>query len=381
MSTVQAIYLHIPFCRKICPFCAFAVRKDRTSLHTRYLQNLIQELQRRAEQLQDPRQSIASIYFGGGTPSSLSLDEVALLLEQVRFLFVCDPDVEITFEVNPEDATLEYLNGLAEMGITRISLGVQSFQDSLLKRLGRNHTAKQAQQAVEALYDSAINNFNLDLMFSIPEQSFVLFQADVEQMLSYQPSHVSLYCLDVEPNTPFSQEPDVVAWVDTHQSLQQQMYLWAIECLNDAGIVQYEVSNFARTNCQSRSNLMVWSGAAYLGLGTGAHSYVLSKRWANHRALTSYQKALVENKWPIAFEEDLSWVQQANERLMLGLRQTAGLSIEEWSISVGKEWPKKNWELMESLCQQGYALWNPPRLQLTPKGLLLADEITAGLFL
>ena len=381
VHSLLALYIHIPFCRRICPFCAFAVRKDQAALRKAYLHFLNLEMERRASQFEKELGALQSIYFGGGTPSSLSLEEVEIVLKGVRRHFHCSADTEISFEVNPEDATPAYIQGLTELGIGRISLGIQSFQKASLETLERNHSAQDSLRAVAALEESGVRNFNLDLMFGIPEQSMPEFENDLMTFLEHHPSHLSLYALDVEPRTPFAREKKVVEWVAQHEDLTWAMYLKAVKTLGAHGLAQYEVSNFARPGHESRSNLMVWSGKAYLGLGMGAHSYFERRRWSNHRSLKKYQRALEDRQWPVAFEEELSRVQRANEGLMLALRQVAGLSVPEWEKTFGMAWPRKNVEEVEKLHEQGFARWDLPHLALLPEGMLLADEITARLML
>lgn len=377
---IEALYVHIPFCRKICPFCAFAVRKERASLHQPYLQALCAELRLRAQEFAGKLGKLQSLYIGGGTPSSLTLAELEFLLNALQESIRWSNDLEISLELNPEDVTSAYLEGLQALGINRFSLGVQSFQQESLERLQRNHTAAQSIQAVERL-QASVNNFSLDWMFGIPGQSLQAFQEDLRMFLQSRPPHLSFYALELEPNTPLANQPQAVRWVEQNQPLIEAMYLEAVEALNSQGLAQYEVSNFARRARRSRSNLFVWSGRPYLGLGVGAHSHYQGRRWGNVRSLRSYQTALAKGDLPIAFEEILSPHEQAHESLMLGLRQTTGFSIHTWPEKFSLSWPEKNNELLESWQAQGLLHWNPPRVSLRPKGMLLADEMTQKLML
>ena len=380
-NSIEALYIHIPFCRKICPFCAFAVRKERASLHKNYLQAVCTELRLHTEQVERTLLgNIQSIFIGGGTPSSLALSEVEFLLNTLQQQMKWANDIEISFELNPEDATPEYIEGLLALGIRRLSLGVQSFQQESLQTLQRNHSAAQSIRAVENLCATA-TNFNLDVMFGIPGQSFQAFQNDLQIFLQNKPPHLSLYALEIEPNTPFAHQSKWVRWLAHNQSLIQKMYLWAIEAMHLQDIFQYEVSNFAQPLQKSRSNLLVWSGKPYLGLGVGAHSHHQGRRWGNVRSLRSYQKALSQGVLPRAFEETLSPTEQANESLMLGLRQTSGFSTRMWPEQFSRPWPQKNNDLLEIWQAQGLLMWNPPWVSLRPKGMLLADEITQKLML
>ena len=235
ISSVPAVYLHIPFCREICPFCSFAVRRDRAGLHEKYIRSMVGEIGRRAEFIKEKKQNhfdenysgqkfLESIYFGGGTPSRLMIPEVSLLLGEIRNYFPWSDQIEISFEMNPEDVTPEYLNGLAENGVTRLSLGGQSFNDSTLKKLGRCHSALELRESITAIVNSPINNWNLDLMFGIPEQSISMFKKDVEEALACDPSHISMYGLEIHERTPFGQNKQFRKWESEHQEQFEEMY-------------------------------------------------------------------------------------------------------------------------------------------------------------
>ncbi|MDE0792676.1 MAG: radical SAM family heme chaperone HemW [SAR324 cluster bacterium] len=389
-SPVPAVYLHIPFCRHICPFCSFAVRRDRVELHEKYILGMLDEIARRAAWMKEKKQInrdlklsghkfLESIYFGGGTPSSLTIPEVELLLSQVRNCFPCSDQVEISFEMNPEDVNPEYLSGLAEIGVNRLSLGGQSFQTLTLKKLGRIHSGLELRKAVKAIANSAIENWNLDLMFGIPEQSIAMFKNDVEEALSYNPSHISLYGLEIHEKTPFGKNKQIRKWDTEHQQQFEEMYLWANARLIQARLFQYEVSNFSLKTKEGRNNLLVWSGNEYLGFGVGAHSYLSQTRWGNKRSLNTYLKDLEHNSWPVDFEEQLQVNEQAAESLMLALRQPKGVNIEQWQKRFGLQWKKQQLDLVEELCTAGRAFRKGQHLCLTAKGMLLADRITVEL--
>jgi len=389
-SPVPAVYLHIPFCRHICPFCSFAVRRDRTELHEKYILGMVDEIARRTAWVEEEKQIngeeklsgqklLESIYFGGGTPSRLTIPEVELLLSQVKNCFPWSDQIEISFEMNPEDVKPEYLSGLAEIGVNRISLGGQSFQTLTLKKLGRIHSGLELRKAVKAITNSAIENWNLDLMFGIPEQSISMFKNDVEEALSYNPSHISLYGLEIHEKTPFGKNKQIRKWDSEHQEQFEEMYLWATDRLEKAGLFQYEVSNFSQKTKEGRNNLLVWSGNEYLGFGVGAHSYLSQTRWGNKRSLSSYLKHLEQDIWPVDFEEQLLVSEQAAESLMLALRQSEGVNIEQWLKRYGLQWEKQQFDFVNELCVARRAFWDGQHLCLTTKGMLLADRITVEL--
>lgn len=381
MHAIAALYLHIPFCHHICPFCAFAIHGNQSHLHEPYVNALIQEWEKMAVLYKDSLLPLESVYFGGGTPSALPPEHLFKLMAALRSCFTMSEDCEIALEINPEDADSALFEALHELGVNRVSIGIQSFQHSTLTHLNRNHTAKQAIKAVEQVKQSAIDNVNLDLMFGVPEQSLEDFKLDLETLLEFAPSHVSLYGLDIEPGTLFDRKPAIRDQVRAGGDLQACMYLLGVERLNQAGLKQYEVSNFALEGHEGRSNLMVWSGKAYLGSGLGAHSFHLQKRWNNHRSLKTYLTSLHNGILPIARQEVLSGSQQAEETLMLALRQTKGLDLGHWIRHHGR-CPVAGWSSQLTLMQsQSLVIWEPPHLRLTPAGMLLADEITTNLAL
>jgi len=319
---------------------------------------------------------LESIYVGGGTPSRLSIPEISNLLSKVRGYLTCSKNVEITFEMNPEDVSPEYLNNLVKIGVNRLSLGGQSFRDSLLSKLGRCHDASDLRKACDVIVNSPFQNWNIDLMFGIPGQSVLMFKRDVEAAISYNPNHISLYGLEVHNQTPFGKNVQICEWVNEHHEQYEGMYLWAVNRLKAAGLIQYEVSNFSKKGNESRNNLLVWSGNEYLGFGAGAHSYYELTRKGNIRSVKSYISNLKKNTLPVEFEEKLSSTQLALEFLMLGLRSSAGLNLQEWIERFELEWSPQKEQYVNSLYEQGHALKKDNHFCLTPKGMLLADSIT-----
>lgn len=389
---MRALYLHIPFCRSICPFCAFAVHGDKAGLHGVYLAAMEKEiaLSAAAFQSKDNHDSLSpvengveSIYFGGGTPSTLSLPEVSRLLNTVRNAFSVRDGVEIAFEINPEDATRDYMAGLASLGVNRFSLGLQSFQDGALRSLGRNHTgdqcakAMEAVLAVQAIQGSVPPNYNIDLLYGAPGVEIASFRWDVEKASSFSPPHISLYGLDIEPGTLFARTPATVSWSRDRQEQQAEAYLWASAHLREKGYRHYEVSNFCLPGRSGRQNEIVWDGGEYLGFGPGAHSFRAGERWHNQRHLRAYLRQLEEGSLPVAYRERPTLDQRANEELMLSLRRDTGLEISRWEKKYGHPWGNQRAAVVRRLQEEGKAAGGSDILALTPAGFLVADEITA----
>lgn len=378
MTAIAALYVHIPFCHTICPFCAFAVHGYWDDLRRGYLESLRRELALVAGQWA-ARADITSVYIGGGTPSTLAAMEVRGLLSALRAEFPIRRDAEVAFEVNPEDAVPAYLAALREAGVTRVSLGIQSLDDVTLRALGRSHTAAQSVAALDALAQAGITNANADLMLGAPGVPGATFRRDVEVLIARRLPHLSLYALDVEEHTLFGRNAAVRAWAEAHREEQADLYLWAHEQLVDAAYRHYEVSNFCRPGREGRQNLLVWSGRGYLGLGQGAHSFAEGERWHNARHLRAYQREVKAGRLPIVFRERLTAEQRANERLMLALRQDVGLDIPAWERDFRQAWGTARRARCETLRQAGQARYDGARLALTPAGFLLADEITTTL--
>ncbi len=379
MAAIQALYLHVPFCHTICPFCPFAVHGNRTALHRRYLDALRGEIALRAETHGARASAVRSVYIGGGTPSTLALAEVADTLQSLRRHFSLAPGAEIAFEVNPEDALPEYLAGLLALGINRISMGLQSFDGATLAALGRGHDAGQSRAAAEALRSAGADNFNLDLLYGAPGIGGEAFRSDVEAASDFRPHPLSLYGLDVEPGTLFARNPSVRQWEATHREAQGEAFLWASDFLTGRGYRHYEVSNFCLPGREGRQNLLVWDGANYLGFGNGAHSHVDGDRWHNHRHMRPYLRCLAEGKAPEATRESLTTAQRANEALMLALRRDTGIDVDRWERQFGFSWGARREEIAARLVRERKATREGSHLALTPRGFLVADGITEQL--
>lgn len=379
--SISALYFHIPFCETICPFCAFAVSKNSPrQRHREYLDALLTEVERICSLYSDSICSISSVYIGGGTPSLLAEEEVDYLLTNITKHFTFLPNVEIAFELNPENVNHHYLQHLLAVGINRFSIGIQSTDELMLQHLGRNHNAQQSINALETIASYELN-WNADLLFGHSSQSLATLHNDLQTILSYQPTHFSLYCLEIVPQSKFYFDQNLQNWTSDHQEDLQKYYSFAVEYLQSHGWNQYEISNFSKPQFEGSMNLQVWSGREYLGFGTGAHSYVDHQRWSNERGVRRYITKLRERELPQTFREDLSLTQQANECLLLALRTTQGLNIEEWEDRFQQKWSKQQWEFFAHLEEQEYVIYQAPYLQLTTKGLFVADAITAQVFL
>lgn len=377
--TVPALYCHIPFCRKICPFCSFAVIRNSPEKQERYLNLMATEYEQLSRTGRFDFSGLKSIYLGGGTPTALSDDHLQTLSSWLRSLSRHAENAQWSIEANPEDLDKTRVQLLSSLGIGRISLGVQSFNRSALQRLGRLHTPEQSRNALEQIQAGGCNDFNIDLMFGYPDQSFREFVQDLEEALSWNPSHVSLYALTIEPRTLLYRKPAWQKWIADHETEIAAIYEWAVHRLEDAGLSQYEVSNFAREGYRSIQNLINWNGQNYLGLGMGAHSLLFPFRWGNQRRWADYRKRLEKGELPFAYREKLDRSMQMDEGLMLGLRRKEGLDLADFmrkhDVSFSDDWKRT----VDLYCEKGLLISHRDRLLPTIKGLLLADEIAASL--
>lgn len=376
---VPALYCHIPFCRNICPFCSFAVIRSNPEKQERYLNLLAEEYALLSSSYTLNFDGLKSIYLGGGTPTALSHDQLQKLSVWLKSLSRQAENAQWSIEVNPEDLDKKRMQLLMNLGTVRISLGVQSFSLPALQRLGRMHTPEQSRAALELIQTEGCADFNIDIMFGYPDQSFREFTQDLEEALFWTPSHISLYALTIEPRTALYRKPACKKWIEAHEQEITAMYEWAVHRLEAAGLFQYEVSNFAREGYHSIQNLINWSGRNYLGLGMGAHSLLFPFRWGNRHRWIDYRKALERGELPFKYREKLSRTMQRDEELMLGLRQREGLDLalfrQKHGVSFSDDWQRR----VDLYCEKGFLITRSNRLLPTVKGLLLADEISAGL--
>jgi len=360
-----ALYIHIPFCDRRCPYCHFYcfVNKDE-ALPLRYAKNLARELSTHAELLQG---KISSVYFGGGTPSALTARSREFLCRWMReelgpFL---QADAEITLEVNPESALPDTLDSWVQAGVNRISVGIQSMDQEVLSFLGRLNTPASNRRALE-LCCERVENLSIDLILATPKSPAGALQSSLELVREYPITHLSGYLLEIHPQTRFGREVAQGRWMPRPGEEQAATYLNAVEFLGAAGFQHYELSNFARAGKTSKHNQSYWAGTSYLGLGASAHSFDGSRRWWNLSDAAAWCEAIEQGRAPQAGSEVLDATQRRDEEILLGLRTSEGLD---------PRWLKGRQALWEAWIRAGYAEIEAGRPRLTPRGWLVMDEI------
>jgi len=364
------LYLHIPFCAAICNYCNFNRGLFEAGLKDRYVDALEQEILRAGK-----GESADTIYFGGGTPSLLEPGEIGRLIAACRRAFDVSPDAEVTLETNPETSTLGRMQEFRGMGVNRVSFGVQSFRDSELRKLGRLHSADRARQAVEEARTAGFDNISLDLMMWLPGQSPVDWAESVEKVIAVNPEHLSLYLLEVYPNAPLKDEMARAGWSLAPDDDAAEMYLAGLTALDRAGYAQYEISNVARTGCQSRHNLKYWSDGEWLGFGCGAHSTCNGARWKNVSATTDYVARIAAGETIAVERRELTPAERLEEALFTGLRLTNGLDLEVVGARYGTDVWRRYGADLQPFVDQGLVRHEGARLSLSRQGMLVANEV------
>jgi oxygen-independent coproporphyrinogen-3 oxidase len=368
------LYLHIPFCSAICPYCDFAVRRDREAVRAAFVDTLIAEV----ELCADWPTPIDSIYLGGGTPSILTPDQLARILDAVRRRLPVSADARLHLEANPEDVTPERVRAWRALGVATVSLGVQSFLAAELRALGRRHDPDQARQAARLCLESGFPTVSVDLIFGLPGQTTAAWRESLEAVVALGPGHVSCYQLTVHEKTTFGKQRARGRFQELPESEQACLFELTHAVLAGADYPAYEVSNFAASPAhRSRHNLKYWHHAPYLGLGPSAHSFDGARRWWNLRQLPRYERSVGAGRRPVEAYEDLTAADLALETVMLGLRTTDGIALGRYRARFDTDLVACNRSLIEDLAARGFLRLEDDRLAPTVRGLAVADGLAA----
>ncbi len=378
------LYLHIPFCLSKCPYCGFysVVQPGSVDEFLDALHEEIRLLATHNPSLPAAETSGAvswtfdTVYFGGGTPSVLQPWHIENILKQINKYFNLTDEIEITFEANPGDCDLEYFKKLHSLGINRLNLGVQSFDENILRFLGRRHTAIQARTAVGSARKAGLKNIGLDLIYGLPEQKFGSWLDTLTTALTFSPEHLSCYQLTIEENTPFALEVEKGTFSLLGEEAQSEFFLRTSEVLEDAGYIHYEVSNFARSEQHfSHHNQKYWDHTPYLGLGPGAHSFDGARRWWNSRSVKDYISNLSRGKPPIQDQETLNNEQLMFEDIFLGLRTRKGVHLQTILEKYSRDLLKEKGKLLSAWEKEGLVEIRNGFLCPTQAGLAVADRL------
>jgi putative oxygen-independent coproporphyrinogen III oxidase len=370
--TLSGLYVHLPFCKTKCPYCDFYSVTDAT-LISAYLAALDTE----ARLYRDRFPAFDSLFLGGGTPSWLGEAQIAGLMQNLRRHFTFAPDSEITIEANPDDITAEKLTLWRDLGINRLSLGVQSFDEAELRFLGRRHTARQTAAAIDLIRAAGFANLGLDLIYGLPGQSLDAWVKTLETAMSFAPEHLSCYQLTLAPETPMGRSLTAGSFIPPDEESQRQFFLLTAGFLTARGYLHYEVANFARQGPQAgsqcyyccRHNMKYWTRTPCLGLGPAAHSFDGRRRWWNVASVEQYSAALNAGAAPVAESESLTPEQIRLETLALGFRTLAGVSLDTLRQQPGAD------AVVAALAQAGLVRIDRGRVIATSRGLVVADRL------
>ena len=374
------LYIHVPFCASLCPYCTFTRGPFDEALAARYVDAVVSEIEAApsaGDGSCDPtvRPQADTVYFGGGTPSLLTPEAVARILDACRRRFAVDPAAEITLEGNPESVTPSRLAGYRAAGVNRLSLGIQSFRDAELGRLGRVHDARQAYRAVAESREAGFNNLSLDLMLWLPGQTLSDLAESVEALVAAGPEHASLYLLELYPSSPFGQAAAEAGWHRAPDDEAADMYLFAMARLESAGFQQYEISNLTRPGRESRHNLKYWTGGDWIGFGPAAHSTWGGHRWNNVGGTEEYLARVFRGTAAHEGRRALGPQEQLEEALFMGLRLARGVDLAWIRRRFGVDvWAEYGYRLSPCF-DAGLLASETGRLRLTREGMLLANEV------
>jgi oxygen-independent coproporphyrinogen-3 oxidase len=374
---MAGIYLHIPFCKKACHYCDFHFSTS-PQYKDQMLQALSQEIDLRKNYLAG--ETIETIYFGGGTPSLLSADEIQILIGAITDLYEVSPQAEITLEANPDDLNPQKVREFRQTLINRFSIGIQSFFEEDLKWMNRAHTAREAQGSIKRVQDAGFENITADLIYGFPLLSKPKWEHNIQQLIELDIPHISSYSMTVEPATALSsfikkgeQKP-----MDEGQSTTQ--FLILMEQLTEAGFEHYEISNFAKPGLYSKHNSNYWEGVSYLGIGPSAHSFNGESRQWNVSNNSKYIDQIQLKKIPAEMEV-LSTENRINEYIMTSLRTSKGMSLQKITEHFGSDYSKEVRNGLDPFADKNWINLNDQIVTLTTDGKLFADHIASELFI
>jgi len=367
------LYIHIPFCKSKCYYCDFNSFAGRENTVYPYFQALKNEIEVYEKALQDYK--IGTVFIGGGTPSFVDADYILELISNCRMHFDIEPEAEISIETNPGTLSYGKLAAYLDAGINRLSMGMQAWQDRLLKSIGRIHRTDEFIENFELARKVGFSNINVDLIFGLPGQTFNDWVETVNNVIGLGPSHISCYSLKIEEGTVFSDWLSEGKLIPVDDELDRQMYHFTIERLTGHGYRHYEISNFSKPGFECRHNLVYWEDRQYIGLGAGAHSYFNGKRYNNTYDLDKYIYYAGKRQFHRENIQEIDINEQISEYMILGLRLIQGVNVDKFKEEFGADVFNLFGEKINKLISRGLLEFNEGMLRLTKTGLDLANQV------
>ena len=378
MTDAGMIYLHVPFCARRCIYCDFYSTTLSEEVRKQYVKAAQRELKERVSYL--PSSHIRTIYLGGGTPSQLSTEEIASLLDCIRAYYNVASDAEITLECNPDDITQAFAQTIKEIGINRVSLGVQSFDDEILHLLNRRHDAREAEEAVRTLYENDLKNISIDLIYGLPRQDVASFSTDLSKAFSLPIKHLSSYALSVEKGTALAKRIEEKALEVASEETFVKEYTLLMEQAEKHGFIHYEISNFALQGFESKHNSGYWDGTPYLGIGPGAHSFDGTDRRYNLPQLLDYIQQSEQGIFPHQTEL-LKDYERYNEWIFTSLRTSKGLSLQHTERRYGHEGLNYLLKNAQPHISSGRIIKEDNHLKIARDSIMVSDDIISDLMM
>jgi oxygen-independent coproporphyrinogen-3 oxidase len=378
MTDQAGIYIHIPFCASRCHYCNFATGGYEAELAARYVAALVSEIRRAgAGPLPPSMKEVETIYFGGGTPTTLTVAQIGQILDACHEVFAIDPQTEITSEANPGSISREYLAELRALGINRLSYGVQSFADEELTMIGRTHNAAEAREAVALARAAGFDNVSIDLIAGLPEQRMETWRRNLDEAFALAPDHLSVYLLELYQDAPLLHriKRGELRAIDDEQTVE--MYFALVDEAARRGYGHYELSNWALPGRASRHNLKYWSGAPYAAFGVSAAGYDGRSRWSNTRQIHEYLARVERGESPVAERIELDDDDRQSEALFLGLRLQEGIDLDAHDERFRVDVLAKYGDDLDRLFEAGLIELNDRRLRISRAGKVLANEVFA----
>ena len=361
-------YVHIPFCTQICYYCDFSKVFIKNQPVDSYLEHLLEEF------CSYDIQKLRTLYIGGGTPTALSASQLEVLLKGLTENLDLSVLEELTIEANPGDLDADKIAVLKNSAVNRVSLGVQTFDDKMLKKIGRSHLEKDIYENIDRLKLAGFDNISIDLIYALPGQTMEQVKENVAKAIGLDIPHMSLYSLILENHTVFMNRMRRGKLPLPKEELEAEMFEYIIAELERAGFEHYEISNFSKSGFESRHNLMYWDNAEYYGIGAGASGYVNGIRYKNHGPIRHYLSAVEEGNARIT-EEHLSQKEQMEEEMFLGLRKKSGVSMARFEEKFGRSFDELYGEIVRDLVQKGLMQIEGDRVRMTKRGLFLGDTV------
>lgn len=378
MNTLAGIYIHIPFCATRCHYCNFATGGYESELARRYTAALREEIARADASNSPMMRRVDTIYFGGGTPTTLSVEQISSLIETCRLKFDVPSDSEITAEANPGSISQNYLEELRSAGLNRLSFGVQSFDDDELRMIGRTHSAEEAREAVRMARAAGFANVSIDLIAGLPEQKMETWRRNLEEAFALAPDHLSVYLLELYKDAPLLHRINRGELRAVDDELTVEMYFALMDEAERRGFERYEISNWARPGFESRHNLKYWTGAPYWAFGISAAGYDGRARWSNTRSIHEYLDKVESSQAPVAERTELDDEDRQSENLFLRLRLKEGVDLDEHLRRFGVNALERYRDEIERLREAGLVELGENRLKISRAGTVLANEVFAA---